>query len=83
MRPLLGLNLPIATHVVLLEPSFQPALEIQAIARVRRLNQSCTTYVHRFVMQGTVERPIYDLMQRTDDVTRAELYQLFAEYEAW
>ena len=34
-----GLNLPQAQHVFLIEPSLQPALEEQAIARVRRLYQ--------------------------------------------
>ncbi|RHY85679.1 hypothetical protein DYB26_004597 [Aphanomyces astaci] len=43
-----GLNLVEATHVFLVEPSLQPALHAQAMARVKRLDQTEPTFVHRF-----------------------------------
>lgn len=54
-----GLNLTQATHVVLLEPLLQTAEEEQAIGRVHRIGQSRRTWVHRFVVRGTVEEEIW------------------------
>ena len=63
-----GLNLPIAHHVLLMEPSLHPALEEQAIARIRRLNQRFPTQVHRYVVEGTIEEVVHALFhQKTKD----------------
>ena len=43
-----GLNLTEATHVFLMEPMLTPSIEAQAVARVRRLNQTKETFVHRY-----------------------------------
>jgi E3 ubiquitin-protein ligase SHPRH len=53
-----GLNLVEARHVFLLEPLLDPAAELQAIGRVHRIGQTCCTYVHRYVVQGTVEEQV-------------------------
>jgi E3 ubiquitin-protein ligase SHPRH len=50
-----GLNIVEATHVVLVEPSLNPAIEAQAISRVHRVSQTKRTYVHRFIVNNTVE----------------------------
>lgn len=75
-----GLNLPQAQHVFLLEPTLLSALEEQAIARVRRLDQEFPTYVHRYMVEGTIEVPMYELIHqnnRESDLTRQSLYQVF------
>ena len=73
-----GLNLPQAQHIFLMEPCLQVALEKQAVARVRRLNQVKETYVHRYVVNSTVERPISDLLStRGDHLTKHDMYELF------
>ena len=42
-----GLNLTEAQHVILVEPQLHQSVELQAIARVRRLGQKYNTYVYR------------------------------------
>ena len=50
-----GLNLTAASHVILLEPCLNPALEEQAIGRVYRLGQTRPTQVKRLVAANTIE----------------------------
>lgn len=56
-----GLNLTEARHVVLVEPSMEVRLERQAIGRVHRIGQSAVTFVHRVVMDKTIEDRILRL----------------------
>ena len=74
-----GLNLSQAQHVFLLEPSLQPALEEQAIARVRRLDQPHPTYVHRYVVQNSIEASIHHMLSGHDELTRRQIYSLFLD----
>jgi hypothetical protein len=55
-----GLNLVCASHVFLLEPSINPVLEQQAVARCHRIGQTGTVYVTRLVIAGTIEQRILD-----------------------
>jgi superfamily II DNA or RNA helicase len=51
-----GLNLTEASHVFLVEPTFNPAVEAQAVGRVHRIGQTAAeTVVHRFVVDDSVE----------------------------
>lgn len=59
-----GLNLNEATHVFLLDTGVQHEPEVQALARVKRLNSTRATHVHRFVMHGTIEEAIWNLRQQ-------------------
>lgn len=59
-----GLNLVEATHVFLAEPLLNPAAEAQALGRIHRIGQTRPTFVHRFVVQNTVEESIAKLMAR-------------------
>uniref|UniRef100_A0A1D1XWD7 E3 ubiquitin-protein ligase SHPRH n=1 Tax=Anthurium amnicola TaxID=1678845 RepID=A0A1D1XWD7_9ARAE len=56
-----GLNILEAQHVILVEPLLNPAAEAQAINRVHRIGQEKKTFVHRFIVETTVERSIYNL----------------------
>jgi SNF2 family DNA or RNA helicase len=55
-----GLNMQRASRVVLLDASFNPAYEEQAIGRAYRLGQTKPVFVYRFVIGGTFETNIYD-----------------------
>ncbi|KDO22295.1 hypothetical protein SPRG_21089 [Saprolegnia parasitica CBS 223.65] len=72
-----GLNLVEATHVFLVEPTFEPALQEQAMARVQRLSQTQTSYVHRYVMAATVEARMYEWTSRTQRLTQDDVYRVF------
>ena len=54
-----GLNLVNATHVFLCEPLINTAIELQAIARVHRIGQQQQTTVWMYLVEGTVEKGIY------------------------
>ncbi|KAL9131849.1 MAG: hypothetical protein Q9217_000295 [Psora testacea] len=56
-----GLNLVNATHVFLCEPLINTAIELQAIARVHRIGQHDETTVWMYLVEGTVEKSIYDI----------------------
>ena len=55
-----GINLTSANHVVLMEPTFNPAMERQAIGRAYRLGQSRPVTVHRLVAENTIDRHIIE-----------------------
>lgn len=59
-----GLNLVNASHVFLMEPLVNTALELQAIARVHRIGQEQETTVWLYIVDGTVEESIYNLSVR-------------------
>ncbi|TKA56565.1 hypothetical protein B0A49_11991, partial [Cryomyces minteri] len=56
-----GLNLVNATHVFLCEPLINPAIELQAIARVHRIGQQRPTTVYMYLVSDTVEEAIYEI----------------------
>lgn len=56
-----GLNLVNATYVFLCEPLINPAIELQAIARVHRIGQLRPTTVFMYLISDTVEEAIYDI----------------------
>ena len=58
-----GLNLTEASHVVLMEPNLNPAIELQAIGRVDRIGQTRETCVHRFIVADSVEETIWEMNQ--------------------
>ena len=53
-----GLTLLEATHVFMVEPLLNHGLDMQAINRIHRIGQTNKTYVHRYIMQGSVEMKI-------------------------
>lgn len=65
-----GLNLTAASHVVLFDPWWNPAVEAQAIDRTHRIGQDKTVIACRLVAAGTVEEKIYDLQQRKAALAR-------------
>jgi E3 ubiquitin-protein ligase SHPRH len=59
-----GLDLIIASHVFLLEPLLNVHQELQAVNRVHRVGQLRPTFVHKYVLQGTIEERIVHVQQR-------------------
>ena len=53
-----GLDLIQASHVFLVEPLINPALESQAVNRIHRIGQLRATYVHKYAVKDTVEELI-------------------------
>lgn len=53
-----GINLTSASHVFLMEPCLNPALEEQAIGRSWRMGQKRSVVVKRFYTKDSVEEAI-------------------------
>ena len=46
-----GINLPEAHHVILMDPAMNPAVEVQAVGRCYRITQTETVHVHSLIMR--------------------------------
>lgn len=58
-----GLNLTSATHVFHYDRWWNPAVENQATDRVYRIGQDKAVYVHKFVVRGTLEERIDEMIE--------------------
>ncbi|KAK9813234.1 hypothetical protein WJX72_011166 [[Myrmecia] bisecta] len=59
-----ALNLTAASHVMLMDPWWNPAVEQQAQDRIHRLGQFKPIHVTRFVIGGTIEERILKLQEK-------------------
>ncbi|OWZ23931.1 Transcription termination factor 2 [Phytophthora megakarya] len=69
----LGLNLTAAAHVFIMEPSWNPSLERQAIDRAHRFGQSREVRVVRFIVKGSIEERVVALQNKKRQLTAAFL----------
>jgi superfamily II DNA or RNA helicase len=58
-----GLNLPSADYVFLLDPWWNPASEAQAIDRAHRIGQTRTVFAYRLLARGTIEEKVEALQK--------------------
>jgi len=54
-----GLNLVGANHLILFDPDWNPANDLQAMARVWRPGQQKMVYLYRLLASGTIEEKIW------------------------
>mmetsp|Transcript_13524 Transcript_13524/g.49201 ORF Transcript_13524/g.49201 Transcript_13524/m.49201 type:complete len:1275 (-) Transcript_13524:156-3980(-) len=59
-----GLNLQVATRVFVLEPWWNPAVEMQAIQRAHRIGQTRPVTAVRFITKGTIEERMLQLQEK-------------------
>ncbi|KAG5500143.1 hypothetical protein JIQ42_04478 [Leishmania sp. Namibia] len=59
-----GLNLQVANHVVLTDPWWNPAVEMQAVQRAHRIGQTRPVHAIRFVTEHSVEERMVDLQDK-------------------
>ena len=63
-----GLNLTAATHVFHFDRWWNPAVENQATDRAYRIGQTRTVQVHKFVVRGTLEERIDEMIEQKTDL---------------
>lgn len=66
-----GLNLTAADYVLILDPWWNPAAEMQAISRAHRIGQDKHVFVYRFISRNTLEEKILKLQQRKSELADA------------
>jgi superfamily II DNA or RNA helicase len=59
-----GLNLTAADYVFLVDPWWNPAVELQAIDRTHRIGQGKKVFTYRLISEGTVEEKVMALQDR-------------------
>jgi superfamily II DNA or RNA helicase len=69
-----GLNLTSADYVFILDPWWNPAVEMQALSRAHRIGQKKNVIVYRFISTETVEEKILRLQE-----SKSALYETFME----
>jgi SNF2 family DNA or RNA helicase len=75
----LGLNLTKAEYVFIMDPWWNPAVEMQAIDRAHRIGQENKVFIYKFITKNTVEEKILTLQRRktklvTDLITTEESF---------
>ena len=63
-----GLNLTAADYVFLLDPWWNPAVELQAIDRTHRIGQTKHVFAHRLIARDTVEEKVIELQKSKRDL---------------
>ncbi|XP_029868141.1 DNA repair and recombination protein RAD54B isoform X3 [Aquila chrysaetos chrysaetos] len=66
-----GLNLVGASHLILYDIDWNPATDIQAMARVWRDGQKHTVYIYRLLTTGSIEEKIYQRQISKQDLSGA------------
>ena len=60
----LGINLTAADYVILFDPWWNPAVEIQAVDRSHRIGQTKKVITYKLITRGTVEEKILKLQEK-------------------
>jgi SNF2 family DNA or RNA helicase len=68
-----GLNLTAANYVILLDPWWNPAVEMQAADRAHRIGQRNPVTIYRLVTADTVEERVVELHARKREIADAIL----------
>lgn len=63
-----GLTLTCANHVILVDPFWNPYVEEQAMDRCYRISQEREVYVHRLLIQSSVEDRIVELQNKKKEL---------------
>jgi len=67
----LGLNLTAAEYVFLLDPWWNPAVEMQAIDRAHRIGQTKQVFAYRLIARDTIEEKVLQLQATKRDLAAA------------
>ena len=66
----LGLNLVGANHLLLLDPHWNPQLQLQVADRVYRMGQTKPVSVYKFIAADTIEKKVEAIQDRKQNLTQ-------------
>ncbi|MEA3444134.1 MAG: DEAD/DEAH box helicase, partial [Bacteroidota bacterium] len=66
-----GLNLTAADYIFILDPWWNPAVELQAINRAHRIGQDKKVFVYRFITKNSIEEKIQMLQEKKSKLSDA------------
>jgi superfamily II DNA or RNA helicase len=66
-----GLNLTAADYVFILDPWWNPAVEMQAIDRTHRIGQTRRVFAYRLIAKDTVEEKVVELQKQKRELADA------------
>lgn len=78
-----GLNFTGANEEIILDPEWNPGKEDQAIGRIDRIGQTKETRVHFIIIENTVDKFMYDLLEHKRNMIdgfEKNQAELFAEF---
>ena len=64
-----GLNLTGASRLILFEPDWNPAIDLQAMGRIWRDGQTKPVFIYRLICNGTIEESILNRQKEKNDLT--------------
>ena len=68
-----GLNLTAADYVFILDPWWNPAVEMQAVDRTHRIGQEKKVVSYRLITEGSVEEKVLTLQERKQEMVSSVL----------
>src|SRR3989338_2132233 len=71
----LGLNLTAADYVFIVDPWWNPAVEMQAIDRTHRIGQDKNIIVYKMIVKDSIEEKILELQEKKMDMVKNEIAQ--------
>ena len=74
-----GLNLECANRVVIFEPTYNPTLEAQAVARSHRFGQTKQVFVYRLLMEGCHDSHVFGTQLRKHALNQSVLKQSYVK----
>lgn len=66
-----GLNLTAADYVFLVDPWWNPAVELQAVDRTHRIGQTHKVFTYKLITSGTIEEKVLELQEKKQDVVNS------------
>lgn len=64
----IGLNLTAADYVFIVDPWWNPAVELQAVDRTHRIGQTRKVVTYRLISKGTVEEKVLKLQKKKQEI---------------
>ncbi len=78
-----GINLVAANHVIHVDNWFSPAVEDQATDRVHRIGQARTVYIHKILVENTLEEKIDALIKRKRKIINGIMDEELEGEKSW